>query len=156
MLCDTKSDKSVLPSLLLLSWAVLGQTLVHVVSGYGAQGFADDLCRHASDGHVSRYVFQDYATSANLCPFADFYVADDLAACRQQHATPNLRVAIAAGLARSAEGDRVQYRNVIFDDGGFTDDDACCVVEHNAGANLRGRMKIDTQRDADLILKESR
>ena len=65
-------------------------------------------------------------------------------------------MAIAGFLARPAERDRMQDRHVVFDDRRFADHDAGCVVEHDSGADARGRMDVDTQRHADLVLEKSR
>ncbi len=116
----------------------------------------DDLRRNTGDGDVRRYVVQHDAAGADLRAFADFDVADDFAAGRQQHAAADLRMAVARFLAGAAERDRMQDRDVVFDDGRFADHDAGCVIEHDSGTDARGRVDVDAERHADLILEKAR
>ena len=124
-------------------------------AGDGCARATDDLCRHAGDRDVRRYVVQHHAAGTDLRAFADFDVADDLAAGRQQHAAADLRMAIARYLAGTTERDRMQNRHVVFDDGRFADDDAGRVIEHDPGTDARGRVDVDAERHADLILEKA-
>ncbi len=49
-------------------------------AGDGCAGTSDDLRGHAGDRHVRRHVVQHHAAGADFRAFANFDVADDLAA----------------------------------------------------------------------------
>ena len=52
------------------------------------------------------------------------------------HAFMDFRVAVAAGFAGTAEGNGLQDRDIVFHHRRFADDNAGCVVKHNAAADF--------------------
>jgi hypothetical protein len=70
------------------------------VGGHGGFCYlANDACRYASDSNIGWYVFEHNATGTDFGVLADFDVANDLAARRQEHTLSDFRMPIAAALA---------------------------------------------------------
>ena len=130
------------------------EALVHVEGGLGRFGAAHDVRGDAGDRVVRRYVVEHYAARADLCPFADADVAQNLCSRAYHHRLADFRMAVARLLAGAAEGHFVQERNVVLDDGGLADDEARGVVEQNALADFRGRMNIDREHFRHTVLQE--
>ena len=65
-------------------------------------------------------------------------------------------MAVADLLARSSQGDIVQDGYVVTDDTGLADDNAGCVIEHQAVSQHCGRMDVDIEHLGDLALEEQR
>ena len=63
-------------------------------------------------------------------------------------------MAVAGGLAGTAEGHRVQDGYVVLHHRRFADDDAGGMVEQDAAADRRRRMDVHAEADADLALEE--
>ena len=73
---------------------------------------------------------------------ADLDVAEDLGAGADQHALPDLGVAVAALLAGAAERHVLQDRDVVLDHRRRADDEAGRVVEEDAAADPRRRVDV--------------
>ena len=54
-------------------------------------------------------------------------------------------MAIAAVLARAAQGDALQHRHVVVDNRGFADHDAGAVVDHDALAEARRGVDVNAE-----------
>ena len=91
-------------------------------------------------------------TLPGAMPDAD--VAQHGGVCANHHAVADFRMAVAAFFARTAEGDAVQQRNVVAEDGGFADDDACAVVKHDAAPENGGGMDVYAEHFAGAVLQE--
>ena len=101
-------------------------------------------------------ILHDDATSADLGTFAYFDIADNRSVSADQYAFPNLRMTVSRNLTGTAERDAVQNRHVIFHDGRLANDKAGGVVKHYATANRGGRVNVDTENGADLVLQKER
>ena len=73
---------------------------------------------------------------------ADLDIAEDLGAGADQHAPPDLRVAVAALLAGAAERHVLQHGDVVLDHGRRADDKAGRMVEEDAAADPRRRVDV--------------
>ena len=105
-------------------------------------------------GGVGWDVPQHDAARADLGALADLDVAENLRPGGNQHAGPDLRVAVAALLPGSPERHLLEQGDFVFDHGGFSDDDAGSVVEEHALADARGRMDVDAQHLGAPVLEE--
>lgn len=85
------------------------------------------------------------AACGNFGELPDADIAENGRACADQYAVADFRMAIAAFLASPTQGDLLQNRYIVADDGGFADDDAGGMVEHDAIADRCGRMDVDTE-----------
>jgi hypothetical protein len=72
--------------------------------------------------------------------------------------TPRLTfgMPVAADLARAAQRDLVQHREVVLDDRGLADDDRGGVVEHDAPPDASARVDVDGEHLGDAALQEQR
>src|SRR5271156_2733743 len=73
---------------------------------------------------------------------ADLDIAENFGARPDQYAMADLGMAVLILLAGAAEGDAVQDRDVILDDGGLAADEAGGVVEEDAAADSGRRIDI--------------
>ena len=130
--------------------------LIHIHRRLVALRLANDTRRYARRGGVRRNRLQYHRTGANLRPTSHFDITEDLRPGANHHAFANFRVTVAAGFTGTAEGDRLQDRDVIFNHRRFADHNAGGVVEHDPAADFRRRVDIHLEGDGDLILQENR
>jgi len=121
------------------------QRLVHGERRGFHRGRADDARRYPRHGHMRRDVFQHYTARADFCALTHFDVADDLAACSEEHALADLRVAVSGLFPRAPEGHRVQDGDVVFHHRGLPDHDARGMVQHDPAADACSRMDVNAE-----------
>ncbi len=80
-----------------------------------------------------------------FAPRAHFDIAENFGAGANHHPFANFRMAIAAGFPGTAQGNRLQDRDVVFNHRRFTDHNPGGVVEHDAAADLRRRVNIHAE-----------
>ena len=119
------------------------ERVIHVERRGVDGGLADHDGGHAGHAGMGGDVLEDDGAGADLGAFADGDVAEDLGARADEHAGADLRVTVTAGLARAAEGDLMQERDVVGDDAGLAGDEASGVVEQDADAETGGGMDVD-------------
>src|SRR5579863_7494128 len=95
-----KTEEAASPS---IERRLLGQDLVHIAGGLGATGLADDAGGNAGDRLVVRHIMQDDGARGNPRAAADFDIAEDFGAGADEHAAPDLWMAVASFLAGAAE-----------------------------------------------------
>src|ERR1700722_14779312 len=103
---------------------------------------------------MGRHGLENPAPCPHARILADLDVAEHLGTCRKHDATANLRVTVAHLFPRSAQRHTVKHRDIVFDDGGFTDHDSGRVVHHDAAADLCSRMDIDGEKFRNAALQE--
>lgn len=116
-----------------------------VVNGGGGIFFggAAYACGDAGDGDVRGDILKDDAAGTDFASLADPDIAEDFGTGADEDAGTDLGMAVAAGFPGTAKGDLMEEGDIVFDDGGFADDDAGGVVEENAGADAGGGVDID-------------
>jgi len=87
---------------------------------------------------------------------ADLDVAQNLRAGADQHAVADLGVTVARLLARAAERNALQNRDIILDDTGLADDQRRRVVEEHALADSRRRVDVDAESGRGAALQQQR
>ena len=102
---------------------------VHLQRRFSNGASPDDTCGYSGNCGVRRNVFQNNATGGDFCSDPNLDISQNLGARADEHSAPYLRVSIARLFARSAQGDFVQQRYVVFDDRGLADDDTRAVVD---------------------------
>jgi hypothetical protein len=90
---------------------------------------------------------------ADLRALAHLDIAENFGAGANHHPFANFRVTVAAGFTGTAQGDRLQDRDVVLHHRRFTDHDAGGVVEHDAAADGRRRVDVHAEGDGNLILQ---
>src|SRR5690554_69437 len=124
---------------------LLVERLVHVQGRLGVFRLADRARRIADHRRVRLNRMQHNAAGADLRAFAYLDVAKDLRPGADHHATADLRVAVAAFLAGTAQGHALENRNVVAHHGGLANDDTGAVVQHDAAADPAGRVDVYRQ-----------
>ena len=119
------------------------EVLIHRERGFGRLGMSGFTRGNADYRGMRRYMLQNDAAGTDFGTFADVDVAKNLRAGADEHATPDLRVAIAAFLTGPAQRNVLQHRDVVADDGGFANDDTCSVVDENPASQARGWVNVD-------------
>ena len=104
----------------------------------------DDASRHAHDGAVIGYVFNDDRVAADLDVVADANVAEHLGARAHGDVVAQGGVALAGLVAGTAERDALVEHAVVAHNGGLADDDAHGVVDKEVLADLRGGVNLNT------------
>ena len=130
--------------------------MIHVEARLFFRRRADDFRGNAGDGRVRGNVVEHDRTRADFRAAADFDVAEDFRSRADEHAGAHLRVAVSARFSRAAERDGVKNRDVVFDDGGFADDEPRRVVEQDAAADFRRGMNVDGKRFRNVALQVMR
>lgn len=93
-------------------------------------------CGDTCYGGVWGDVLEDDAAGSDLGSGADFYSAENLGTGSDEDAGADDGVACSFLFAGSSEGDFVHDGDVVFYDGGFSDDYAGGVVDEDAAADL--------------------
>jgi hypothetical protein len=106
-----------------------GEGGVHLQRRLGNGASPDDTRGYAGNCGVRRNVLQNNATGGDFCSDPNLDVSQHFGPRADEHSAPHLWVSIARLLARSAQGDFVQQRYVVFDDRGLADDDTRAVVD---------------------------
>lgn len=114
--------------------------------------FANLAGRVADYSRVRRNSVQYDTAGANLGTFADFDVAEDFCPGADHYAAAHLRVAVTAFLSSTAQGHTLENGYVITYFGSFANDNAGCMIEHDAAAYPAGRVDIDGQAFVDACL----
>ena len=130
--------------------------LIHIHGRLSAVWLTDDARRYASGGGVRRHRLEHHGACADLRTASDFDIAEDFGTRANHHPFTNFRMAIAAGFPGTAQGNRLQDRDVVFNHRRFPDNDTGGVVEHDPAANLRRRVNINLKRHGNLVLQEDR
>jgi hypothetical protein len=107
-------------------------------------------------GAPRRHVDEHHGPCSNLTTRTDPHVTQDGSAGADEHAVPDLGVAVAHRLARPSERDVVQDGDVVAHDGGLADDDPRGVVEEHALAERRGGVDVDGEDLGDARLQRER
>lgn len=130
------------------------EVLVHVECGVGFARGADDDGRYARHGGVGRYVGEDDGGCGDFGALADFDAAEDFGPGSDEDSGADDGVAVAVFFAGAAEGDFVEDGDVVFDDGGFSDDESGAVVEEDAAADAGGGVDVDGEGFGGEALEE--
>lgn len=107
------------------------EVLIHVHRWFITVWLTDDARRYASGGGVRRHGLQHHRARADFSTAAHFDIAEDFGTRANHHPFTNFRMAIAAGFAGTAQGNRLQDRHVIFNDRRLTDNNPGGMVEHD-------------------------
>ena len=110
-----------------------------------AAGKADDLGWNTCNRAVWRHIVKHDRAGGNARAMANFNVAKNLGACADQHAMPDLRMAVATFLARSAKGNTLQDGNIVLDHRGFADHDIVAMIDHDALADFRRGVDVNAR-----------
>lgn len=119
--------------------------MVHVERGGIAPGPSDDFSGNTCGGAVRRHIPQNDTAGPDLGTFTNFDIAEDLCSGPDEDTATHFGMSITAGLAGTTECDFVEHGDIIFDDGGFSDDDGRSMVDENSGADAGSRMDIDSE-----------
>src|SRR6476620_6526919 len=98
--------------------------------------------RNADDGRIGRDGKDDDAACTDIGADAHLDIPEDLRARTDQDAAPYLRMAVAGLLARSAQRHVLENGDIILHDGGFTNDEAAAVIEHDAAPHRSGGVDV--------------
>ena len=119
--------------------------LVHIQRGFVTAGVTHYLGGNARHRGVGWHGLQYYAAGANLGTATYVYVAQHLGTCAYHHPFTDLGVAVTMLLASTAEGDVLQYGDIVLHYRCFTYDYARGMVKHDALTDLGGGMHIDAE-----------
>lgn len=92
-----------------------------------------------------RNVLEHNGAGGNTATVADSHITQYFGSGADNDAITHLGMAIAAGFSCSSQRHRMQQGDVVAHRRRFTDDNRVSMVEHDAFAQLGGRMDIDTE-----------
>jgi hypothetical protein len=97
--------------------------------------------------------FEDDAACANFGTFADFDVPEDFGSRADQDSAAHFGVSVTALFACATESDGMEDGDIVFNDGSFTDDEACGMVEEQALAKCCCRVDVHSKSFRDETLQ---
>ena len=130
--------------------------LVHVARRFGTAALADNAGRNAGNRLAGRDGFEHDRAGSHLGTRADLDIAEDLGACADEHAAPDLGMTVAVFLARAAQRHTLENGDVVLDDGGRADDKTRGMVEEYALADARGRIDVGLEHRRRAALQVER
>jgi len=118
---------------------------VHVARRVGGEPRPHYPRRHPHGDAVRRQVGDDDRPGPDLAPGPDRHGPQNAHAGPEEGAVADVRVPRAPPRSRTAQGDVVEQRNAVADDGGLPDDDARGVVDHHPPADAGSRVDVDVE-----------
>ncbi len=102
---------------------------------------------------MGRHVLHDNAAGTDFGSSAYLDVTDNRRGGTDQDTLPDFGVSVSLFLTGTAECHAMQHGDIVLDNGSLADHDTCCVIKHDATANLGGGVNIDTENGAHLVLQ---
>ena len=99
-------------------------------------------------------VLQHHTSCSNFGTFTHADIAENLGPGTDQHAVANFRVAVAFILTRAAQSNGLQDRDIVADYSRLPNNHTRGVIQHDAVAQTRCRVNIDTKFRRHTILEK--
>src|SRR5690606_13252938 len=100
--------------------------------------------------------FKYHTAGGNFGSAADFDIAEHFRPGADEHAFADFWMPIAGVLAGSSQRYGLHEGNVVFNHGGFTNDDTRGVVQHDAFANFGGGVNVYSEDHRNQVLHKQR
>eukprot|EP00906_Rhabdomonas_costata_P001901 RCo003015 len=97
---------------------------------------------------------QYHTPRSDFGALTDFYIAQHFGTGTDHHSFTDLRMTIAVFFTCTTQCHVLQNRNIIPNNGGFSNDNTRRMIEHNTETDLRCRMNIHTVNNRNLMLQE--
>ena len=101
-------------------------------------------------------MIQDNAPRPYFRPFSYADIPENLSPCSDKDASSDFWMAVPSLFSRAPQGHLMQKGNIIAHHGGFSDDDAGCMVDQDAFSDPCRRMNIDRKNLGDPAIQKMR